>query len=51
MVIVGGGISGLATAFSIQEQAAANGVPIRCTVLEAGGYWGGKSSRIVSAIS
>ena len=42
MVIVGGGISGLATAFSIQEQAAASGVPIRCTVLEAGGYWGGK---------
>ncbi len=42
VAIVGGGISGLATAFSLQEQAAAQGVPIRCTVLEAGSSWGGK---------
>lgn len=42
VAIVGGGISGLATAFSLQEQAAAQGVPIRCIVLEAGSSWGGK---------
>ncbi len=42
VVVVGGGISGLATAFSLQEQAAAAGVPIRCLVLEAGSSWGGK---------
>lgn len=42
VVIVGGGISGLATAFSLQEQAAAAGLPIRCTVLESRQSWGGK---------
>jgi oxygen-dependent protoporphyrinogen oxidase len=42
IVIVGGGISGLATAFSLQEQATEAGVPIRCTVLEADPSWGGK---------
>lgn len=42
VVIVGGGISGLATAFSLQEQAAAAGLPVRCLVLEAGSSWGGK---------
>jgi protoporphyrinogen/coproporphyrinogen III oxidase len=42
VVIVGGGISGLATAFALQEQAAAAGLSIRCTVLEAGASWGGK---------
>jgi len=42
VVIVGGGISGLATAFSLQEQAAAAGLAIRCLVLEAGSSWGGK---------
>ena len=42
VVIVGGGISGLATAFSLQEQAAAGGLSIRCTVLESGSTWGGK---------
>lgn len=40
--IIGGGISGLATAFAVQEQAAAAGLSIRCTVLEAGTTWGGK---------
>lgn len=42
VVVVGGGISGLATAFSLQERAATAGVPIRCIVLEAGSSWGGK---------
>lgn len=42
VVVVGGGISGLATAFSLHERAATAGVPIRCTVLEAGSSWGGK---------
>ena len=42
VVIVGGGISGLATAFSLQEQAAAAGHSVRCILLEAGPSWGGK---------
>ncbi|MBH0188370.1 MAG: protoporphyrinogen oxidase [Nitrospira sp.] len=42
VVIVGGGISGLATAFALHEQAAASGLSIRCTVLESGSTWGGK---------
>jgi oxygen-dependent protoporphyrinogen oxidase len=42
VVIVGGGISGLATAFALREQAAAAGLSIRCTVLESGSSWGGK---------
>jgi len=42
VAIIGGGISGLATAFALQEQAAAAGLLLRCTVLEAGGTWGGK---------
>ncbi len=42
VAIVGGGISGLATALALQEQAAAAGIPIVCTILEAGSTWGGK---------
>ncbi|MEK7299639.1 MAG: protoporphyrinogen oxidase, partial [Nitrospirota bacterium] len=42
VVIVGGGISGLATAFALQEQAAAAGHSVRCVVLESGQSWGGK---------
>ncbi|HEX5645866.1 MAG TPA: protoporphyrinogen oxidase [Nitrospira sp.] len=42
VVIVGGGISGLATAFALQEQAAAKGLPLQCTVLESDSSWGGK---------
>lgn len=42
VAIVGGGISGLATAFALSERAAAAGLSIRCTVLEAGQTWGGK---------
>jgi oxygen-dependent protoporphyrinogen oxidase len=41
-VIVGGGISGLATAFSLQEMATKAGLPIRCTILESESSWGGK---------
>jgi len=39
---VGGGISGLATAFSLQEKATKAGLPIRCTILESESSWGGK---------
>ncbi|TAJ23911.1 MAG: protoporphyrinogen oxidase [Nitrospirae bacterium] len=42
VVIVGGGIAGLAAAFSLQEKAAEAGVPVACTVIEAGAEWGGK---------
>ncbi len=42
VVIVGGGISGLATAFALHERAAAAGIALRCTVLESGPSWGGK---------
>jgi protoporphyrinogen/coproporphyrinogen III oxidase len=39
---VGGGIAGLAAAFALSEQAATAGLPITCTVVEAGRQWGGK---------
>ncbi len=42
VVIVGGGISGLATAFALQEQASVAGLSLRCTVLESSPAWGGK---------
>ncbi|HET9961002.1 MAG TPA: protoporphyrinogen oxidase [Nitrospiraceae bacterium] len=42
VVIVGGGISGLATAFGLLEQAGTADLPITCTVLEAAPTWGGK---------
>ncbi len=42
VAIVGGGISGLSTAFALSERAAAAGLAIRCTVLDAGPAWGGK---------
>ncbi len=42
VVIVGGGIAGLSTALALQEQAAAAGVPLTCTLLEATPAWGGK---------
>ncbi len=42
VVIVGGGISGLATAFSLQEKATKAGLPVHCTVLESESSWGGK---------
>lgn len=42
MAVVGGGIAGLSAAFSLYERAASAGVPLACTVLEAGADWGGK---------
>ena len=42
VAVIGGGISGLATAFALTEQAEASGVTLRCTVLEAGPTCGGK---------
>jgi oxygen-dependent protoporphyrinogen oxidase len=42
VAIVGGGISGLATAYSLQEQAAVAGLAIKCTILDASPSWGGK---------
>ena len=42
VVVIGGGISGLAAALALMEQAEATGVALRCTVLEAGRAWGGK---------
>ncbi len=42
VVIVGGGIAGLATAFALQERAALSGRALRCVLLEAGRSWGGK---------
>ena len=42
VIIVGGGISGLSTAFALLEQAAAAGVALTCTILDAAPVWGGK---------
>ncbi|MGH7207167.1 MAG: protoporphyrinogen oxidase [Nitrospiraceae bacterium] len=42
MAIVGGGIAGLATAFTLQERAAEAGLPLTCTLIEAESEWGGK---------
>lgn len=41
-MIVGGGIAGLATAFSLQERAAEGGLSLGCTLIEADRHWGGK---------
>ena len=42
VVVVGGGISGLATAFALQREAATVGLSPTCTVLESTPTWGGK---------
>lgn len=42
VAIIGGGISGLATALALAEQAQESGLAIRCTVLEASPACGGK---------
>ena len=42
VLIVGGGISGLATAYYLQKQARATGLPLRFTVLESSQVLGGK---------
>jgi oxygen-dependent protoporphyrinogen oxidase len=44
IVIIGGGISGLATAFYTLKKATAAGQPIHLTVLESSSRWGGKIS-------
>lgn len=42
VVVVGGGISGLSTAFFVMEEAKKYRVAIRCTVVERDTRWGGK---------
>jgi oxygen-dependent protoporphyrinogen oxidase len=42
VAVIGGGISGLATALALLEQAQSSGIPLRCTVIEADSAWGGK---------
>lgn len=42
VAIVGGGIAGLATAYALQSRAAEDGLPLTCTLIEAGREWGGK---------
>jgi oxygen-dependent protoporphyrinogen oxidase len=42
VIIVGGGISGLSTAFALLEQAAVAEVALTCTILDAAPVWGGK---------
>ena len=42
VVIVGGGISGLSTAFFVMEEAEKHEVPIHCTVIERDTRFGGK---------
>ena len=42
VAVVGGGISGLATAWYVEKQAAAQGVPVECSVYETAGRWGGR---------
>lgn len=42
VIIIGGGITGLATAFYLQEASQRDGQPIRYTLLEAGPRLGGK---------
>lgn len=42
VAVVGGGITGLATAFALHEQAAQAGVPVTLTLINAEPAWGGK---------
>jgi oxygen-dependent protoporphyrinogen oxidase len=42
VAIVGGGITGLAAAFALQEQGATGGPTPACTLIEASPAWGGK---------
>ncbi len=41
-VIVGGGITGLAAAFALHEQARQARINVRCSVIEPSSQWGGK---------
>jgi oxygen-dependent protoporphyrinogen oxidase len=42
IIVVGGGIAGLAAAYYTQKQADAAGIPVRVTILEREKDWGGK---------
>lgn len=42
VAIVGGGISGLSTAWYVEKQAAVLGVSVACTIYESAGRWGGR---------
>lgn len=42
IIIVGGGIAGLATAYYLQKQAAATGIPLAYTLIESAPQFGGK---------
>jgi protoporphyrinogen/coproporphyrinogen III oxidase len=42
IIIIGGGIAGLAAAYYTQKIAGEKGIPVHVTVLERGTYWGGK---------
>lgn len=42
VAIVGGGIAGMTAAFCVQQRAAAAGLPVTCTLIEAQREWGGK---------
>jgi protoporphyrinogen/coproporphyrinogen III oxidase len=42
LTVIGGGIAGLAAAYSAQQKARQVGVPLRLTVIEADPRWGGK---------
>src|ERR671922_1406495 len=41
VVIIGGGIAGLATAYALQERARVAGIPLACTLVEARERLGG----------
>ncbi len=42
VVIIGGGISGLSTAFFVMEEAKQHQLHVKCTVVERDARWGGK---------
>lgn len=42
LIVIGGGIAGLAAAYAAQKQAALSGEPLALTVLERAPRWGGK---------
>jgi oxygen-dependent protoporphyrinogen oxidase len=42
IVVIGGGVSGLATAYYLEQAAKSSGFPIHCTVIEAARILGGK---------
>jgi len=42
VVIIGGGISGLATAYAVMEEARKNQLEVQCTIVERDTRWGGK---------